>query len=404
MRANRILIIMFVLVAGSILAIGRLYDHRLEVFGVNLTIILSSIYCIIWLSIFLLINQLELTTSKFLQYIFFSISIITNLLLWVIFDVNQYGLIKFFNFMIITVPISIIITEKFTKKDVNTLIWLFFGISSLLLLLSLFNISALIQSRDGVMGGGPIVLSRWLCLGSVISFFHPRIKKYRIILFPLFLIIALFTGSRGPVLSLIIVLILYFLINFKRLFLKTFIFLMLLLSLIYYSGIYVELNRFNSVSRVFINFKEGKGLQSTNERLFRYTSSLEVIKNHPFGVGIGNWGMYSNRYSSIKVRTVLKDNKLPYPHNIFLEIFCELGILTGVVFLAYIVFILVRSSLYIINSSKDDFLQVIFYIFVFLLVSVLLSGDLGDARLLFIIMSVLTINNLYHNDDDTYLI
>ena len=385
MKSNRLLIILFTLFAGAMLAIGRFYDHRLEVYGVNLTIILSSIYSVILICIFLLIKKSELTSSKILQYSFFSIAILSNLVLWIFYDFNEYGLIKFLNFILITIPISVIISERFSRKDAKTLIWVLFGISFMLLSISLINISSLAENRSGVLGGGPIILSRWLCLGAIISFFHPKLKKYRIILFPLFIIVALFTGSRGPIASILITMTLYFFLNFRKLFWRFIVLLSLLISLVFITGFHNQLLEVKTVSRVFMNVQDGGGGKSTSGRTILFQTSIDEIIEYPLGVGFGNWEVYS------KDRSTLSLKKLFYPHNLLLEILCEMGFVTSIIFILYVVFILLNT---IIKLKNNVGLNILFYIFAFLLLNSMISGDLSDARLLFVVLSLLSIKEI----------
>ena len=388
MKSNRLLIILFTLFAAAMLAIGRFYDHRLEFYGVNLTIILSSIYSVILICIFLLIKKSELTFSKILQYSFFSIAILSNLVLWIFYDFNEYGLIKFLNFILITIPISIIISERFSRKDAKTLIWVLFGISFMLLSISLINISSLAENRSGVLGGGPIILSRWLCLGAIISFFHPKLKKYRIILFPLFIIVALFTGSRGPIMSILITMTLYFFLNFRKLFWRFIVLLSLLISLVFITGFHNQLLEVKTVSRVFMNVQDGGGGKSTSGRTILFQTSIDEIIEYPLGVGMGNFEEFANE------RFFLKRMSLHYSHNIFLEIFCELGFLSSFIFLIYVLVVFLSSFISIINNQKNELLQLLFYIFAFLLLNSMISGDLSDARILFIVIALLSIKEI----------
>jgi hypothetical protein len=94
------------------------------------------------------------------------------------YDVQEYGVIKFVNLLLITIPISVIVSELFKIKDRNIFIFILLSISVFLLLIAIFNFSTLSSIRSGVLGGGPIVLSRWLCFGALILLFHPKIKNF----------------------------------------------------------------------------------------------------------------------------------------------------------------------------------------------------------------------------------
>ena len=51
------------------------------------------------------------------------------------------------------------------------------------------------------------------------------------------------------------------------------------------------------------------------------------MKVYPLGVGLGNWQIYANKYDATHLL------KHQYPHNLILEIFVELGFITGALFI-----------------------------------------------------------------------
>ena len=204
------------------MAIGRFYDERLELLGINFSIIFSSIFTLSFFSVLFLIKSIKIDLNKILLYIFYYLIIISTLILWSIYGVTDYGLVKFFNLVLIPLPISLVIIEKFNNRDRDLMITILLGISVLLLLFTLFSFSTLSSTRSGVLGGGPIVLSRWLCFGAIVVLFHPKIKRFNFIYMILFILASLFTGSRGPIFSIFLVMILYFLLNFRKVFFRVF--------------------------------------------------------------------------------------------------------------------------------------------------------------------------------------
>ena len=83
-----------------------------------------------------------------------------------------------------------------------------------------------------------------------------------------------------------------------------------------------------------------------------------------------------------------------YPHNIFFEITTEYGIIAGILFLILVlqVFYLSFKKLYKFRKNISSLYPLLFYSFIFFFVSTMLSGDLGDSRMFFIIISMLLIN------------
>ena len=86
---------------------------------------------------------------------------------------------------------SIVIIEKFNYKDVEKLILLLFLVSSFLALLAVLGQAISVNNdsaRLSVLGGGPIIFSRWMGLGILTLILMPRLRKYKV----RYLIIVLF--------------------------------------------------------------------------------------------------------------------------------------------------------------------------------------------------------------------
>mgnify|MGYP006186605961 FL=1 len=132
-----------------------------------------------------------------------------------------------------------------------------------------------------------------------------------------------------------------------------------------------------------MNVQDGGGGKSTSGRTILFQTSIDEIIEYPLGVGFGNWEVYS------KDRSTLSLKKLFYPHNLLLEILCEMGFVTSIIFILYVVFVLLKTMIKLKNNVG---LNILFYIFAFLLLNSMISGDLSDARLLFVVLSLLSIN------------
>jgi O-antigen ligase len=386
-KINRdVLLSLFIIASGGMMAIGRFYDERLELFGINFSIILSSVFIVLFISVSFLIKSIKINLNKILLYIFYFILIISNLVLWSVYGATDYGLEKFINLILIPLPISLIIIEKFKIRDRNFMIKILLWISILLFVVTLFNLSTLSSTRTGVLGGGPIVLSRWLCFGAAVVLFHPKIKRFKVIYMILFLFAALFTGSRGPILSFFLAMTLYFLLNFRKVFFRVFALSFFVVLILFVTGVFEQLSQYKTVSRVYMNVEEG-GLRKSTGRSLLFESFFQEIIEYPLGVGSGNFVEYSDRSNLFKNKTYY------YPHNLFFEIACEFGIITLLFFFIYLIqSIYLSFRINLIDKLKTG--NMMFYTFVFLFLNSMVSGDLNDARLLFVFIPLMLVKEI----------
>ncbi|MFX1539026.1 MAG: O-antigen ligase family protein, partial [Promethearchaeota archaeon] len=232
-------------------------------------------------------------------------------------------------------------------------------------------------SRFSLLGQNPIWFSRELGMSllATLTLMELTQKKFKKLVFAAFIILMLFfiyiTASRGPILGLLIALFFYFFIlQGKRLkfFKKTSFALLIILSLALAVAAAPE-QIWNRMINPFSGFDP-----SALSRL-RY---LEIAKNlffeNPlYGVGTGGFSYFTG---------------LNYPHNIFLEAACELGIgglLTLIVLIVYTAYLggrLLRAEnnpTLMLSLSKFYFI-----IFVFSLVNAQFSGSFyGNYELWF---------------------
>ena len=241
------------------------------------------------------------------------------------------------------------------------------------------------NERLSVLGGGPIVFARWMNVGIIIIFFLQKRLSFKFIFLMLFfLILSLAAGSRGPILSLIVTALLYCVLNFKKLFLPI---IVLLISI----GFIITTTQFKTS---FLNVGKTKRLitkdsRSKNARLVFIYRSFDLIKVYPLGVGLGNWQTYANKFDA---KHLLKHQ---YPHNLILEIFVELGLVTGILFLIVLIKLIFFSynRMQKYNSLQNTFFPLLFYLQFYLILNSFFSGSLVDSRLLFVIMAMILIYN-----------
>ena len=393
MSAKTIYSWIFLFLSCALLAIGRVYDERLEIAEINLGIFLSVIYLVSVIFMLFSIKKTILSKSKVLFYSFYLLALLMTPILWLVFDVTDYGFEKAINFWLIVIPISVVIAEKYERKDVLNTFYILLAVTCLLALLSFFgpSITERADGRMTALGGGPIVFARWMGFGIITLLFIPvKIKyiyKYSLIL--IFFILALATGSRGPILGLFLTGFVYVFLNFNRVIVRISLGVFLVISVLVFSGVEKQIAKLGNSKRVFMNIsKKGGSKQSTSTRNNLAIGSFLLLQNYPLGVGAGNWQLITNKLSPTHLMP------LEYPHNLVLEVACEYGIPTVLVLLLLFLYVFHLSYHKMIKykNDKTSFYPLLFYLFLFFFFNSLVSGMLNDSRLLFVVISCIIIH------------
>ena len=380
MKHKNIFSWIYILLACAMLAIGRVYDERLEFFGINLSIIFSVSFLLLSIPLLFSIKRVKHFNTKRLFYYFLLIIIILPPMLCLYFDYDTFGFEKYFNFIFIVIPLVIIVVETFKYNDVRIFFKILLGF---IIVLSLIGLLVVLNSSDrlSVLGGGPIVFARWMNIGLIILFFikQSSLNKKNILLMLFFLVLSLAAGSRGPVFSLAITFAVYFFLNFQKVFLRVLFFSFLIVSIAFFSGINTSILGIGKTERLVT-----KDNRSKNARMVFASRSFDLMSHYPLGVGLGNWQVYANK---IKPTHLLKHQ---YPHNLVLEIFVELGIISGILFLILLLKILFYNykKMYSNKNNEHSFYPLLFYLQFYLIINSFFSGSLNDSRLLFVVMAM----------------
>ena len=195
-------------------------------------------------------------------------------------------------------------------------------------------------------------------------------KVVYFLIFGITLFCIIITGSRGAILSFLLLFICFIGYNFfsyrekRKILVSLSIFSLFIFStqtLLYQNGGSV-IDRVATLTPTVIQ-KDS----STNERLSWYNAAIEGIKDKPlFGHGIGNWKIVGNEYVSKKIEQYIVPK---YVHNDFIEAFVELGIFGGLLFLS--IFALILYTLYKLkNKLKEKHIElslILFSIFAYII-------------------------------------
>ncbi len=386
MKFNNLLSFFFVFSASAVIAIGRIYDERLSLFGINISVVISFVFLFTSVLYISSIKKLKISKPKFNLFLFYLFLLLITPILWMTFGIVEFGLYKFLNFILITIPISIIILEKLSYHEIKNLFFILIG---LVLLLCFFAITGLFETprpdgRISILGGGPITFARWMGYGVIALIFLPIKKKYLLRLFfiSLFFVYCLISGSRGPITILILIGAFYFFLNFRKLFLRSIMFFSIIILGLLFTDVPKKISELGRTDRVFLNVsKRGGSSESTQTRFELADRSYNLTNKYPFGIGAGNWQIKANKLDP----THLMAHE--YPHNLIFEIFNEYGVIAGLIFILYILQITILGFAKMINNKKNrtSLYPFLFYLWVFLLLNAMLSGSLDDGRFLFII-------------------
>lgn len=237
----------------------------------------------------------------------------------------------------------------------------------LLSVLSWFNVSDSSESR--IPFGGKNVFGRLMIIGFYLSYYHfiklKYIKKlFFVLLCFYFFNLILFSGSRGAFVSFFISFVGFLIINTNKLFILDFKKMRFFLVTLICSIPFIMMSgKFSYIKTRYIDLLF-YDLHDAG-RFNRFDEAYQLFKeNIIFGSGIDSFA---------------KGNPGGYPHNIFLEVASETGII-GIILLS-----LLLINLYI--GWKKIFLleQYIFFVIALsIFLTTQFSGDIYDSRYFFI--------------------
>lgn len=187
---------------------------------------------------------------------------------------------------------------------------------------------------------------------------------------------ALDTGSRGPVVSLGVSIILALLLApaFKRRRGRS-IFAVSVLAAV---AVFVATrNAGEGLARV-LSFLSGDQDTSTMARSFFWETAWSYSQKMPTGGGWGFFGTLPEVFISVAEGGQL------YPHNIVLEITLEAGWASGILFMVLVVASVIR----LILRAHDGVTLTFFVLLTFTVINAMVSGDINDNRLMWTLLMI----------------
>lgn len=178
-----------------------------------------------------------------------------------------------------------------------------------------------------------------LTLPLAIGLYH-AFKKNIYLIFSLIILLAdLLTFSRGGYIGLIagtVFILIYFAIN-KKINSKKLLASFVLMLVVFVSLAFTPVGK-----RAITSFNVSEG--SNKGRFENWAQAVEIIKNYPQGVGIGNY--------SYEIEPSADYRKPIYAHNLYLDIAAETGVISAIIFGMFLVFA-IRA---LITRSKNNIL------------------------------------------------
>lgn len=224
--------------------------------------------------------------------------------------------------------------------------------------------------RAAAFGANPIWVARPLAAAIVLIVWLWYIRKLRVgwaVLLGLVMLVGIFAaGSRGPLMGAAAGVLVLLLAGHMRTSRK-------ILSMVGIGVVMIGLFQLPVVkeSRI-IGLATGE-IAGDQTRNLMWSESFRMIRENPWGVGLGNWGLHTTMESTFI-----------YPHNIFLEVFVEHGVIVGVFFAAITLCVLMgllrraRNSFTALGASSWLVTEI---------VNVSVSGDL-NARTFFFALTL----------------
>jgi O-antigen ligase len=208
-------------------------------------------------------------------------------------------------------------------------------------------------------------------LGTMILFLWETKSKPLVLLLICAFIFMIVLAAKGPILFLLPCIFIFHGKSLKIFSFKSFYLALVFVTLIATLNFFLGGSVFNNLIGRLSFFDGGiEADKSSFERIFLMSKSLEIIKdNFIGGVGIGG---FSKAINGVDVRLS--------PHNIFLELWAEVGIFSLLLFFLMIYFIFKEFKFFLFNSTSNISTSII-SVNLYLFLALIVSSYVEDMRL-----------------------
>jgi len=314
---------------------------------------------------------------------------------------------KTFKYLGLTTPAFLFVYLLIRDKKSLKMFLAFLSIISLVLSIISFTLTSSVSGFVGFNDGNYLGLGRINGIGlAVIIFlgvFNSEIRRGKVFLLLFSSIIAislLSTGGRMPVISVMCAALIVMVssikikngnLTFPSYFKKTLLIIPISIGAVYFAYKKGIIDQF--LNRFLVLFYESSGGSSSVGRLERYYLSFELWKdNFVFGTGFGGFGFY---YTN--------DQSHDYPHNLFLEMLSELGLLGFMTITVLVIIVLIRCFKLTKNKKirNDSLFITTIIVSLIIFINAMVSGDVNENRILFTFLAILSLLPVLYNSKNT---
>ncbi len=292
----------------------------------------------------------------YLYVAFYTFSIL-YMLTYLYSDSTVYASIKFKGVLLSTIAFTFPITSiraqyfKYITPILSFLAVLMVIFLSFLLYNDLFLLFVLPEDKQLKLFDA--VIPTYLDVGSFISVAFILLlnhkSKFSILLKIVIFYFLIILGGRGPLLALILIVMVNFYLNTNTLskYVKyIFLFLFAVLLYIYFDLTFIDFDRLN----IFQNYGSDTATAERVEYIGKCISSF--FENPIFGRGIGSTGII-----------ISGSDIVLYPHNLFIEILAEFGLIGFILFTTVFFFFLYVLFIKKVPLTQLSFILIVFYLF-----------------------------------------
>lgn len=299
---------------------------------------------------------------------------------------ESYVYTKAINFFLIFITFTFTFLLIKNKKDLNIFMrfLVIVGLLTSLVILYLFYAGGLSLSLTYfrlLENGNPLGIPDYLALATpvliaaVVLTFNKNKTIITLAIIPVFTLLLL--SGRAPILSFIFVLFIYAFYNLKlslRMIRRS---ILLSLFLLFAFNSFTKINIFDRVITRFEIINDDNLISNQSERVNLYEISYESFLNRPlFGIGLGSFGLYHYE----------KDVR-DHPHNMFLEVLVEQGLI-GFILMLFIFLPLLLRVIPKLLKSRNHIYFICGSLFICESINVIKSSSIVENRAYFAIIGI----------------